>query len=247
MKNNCLVCGSAVNPRALWDERRNLGYAYCAGCDLYFRNPMDSDLAIADRYRSEPETNVIGYNRKAGYRKAISRKRLHQALRHIQNPKRLLEVGCATGFFLREARDAGLEVSGLELSESYARHCRETGLDVRSEILEKNTFAKPFDVIAYFDVFEHVADPLREVAVIRHYLAPGGLWVLVLPVLNLEFRMHKEKWGHFNPDHNLLFSRRGMEQFLRKNGFEVLRPTGPLDALTSFFTRGTFFVARKTA
>ena len=61
---------------------------------------------------------------------------------------RFLEIGCAAGFYLDEARKAGFEVQGLELSDDMAAHARdklnlkvqnaELSVKLKSRLLERN-------------------------------------------------------------------------------------------------------------
>src|SRR5439155_426394 len=69
---------------------------------------------------------------------------------------RLLDVGAATGAFLREARAAGLDAVGIEPSEAAARVARAAWLDVRATTIEAAELpAGRFDVVTAFDVLEH--------------------------------------------------------------------------------------------
>jgi SAM-dependent methyltransferase len=76
---------------------------------------------------------------------------------------RLLEIGCAGGFFLDEARKRGFDVVGIELNESMAAHGRiGLGLNViqgRIEDIDSSFFRQSFDIIVLMDVLEHIPDP----------------------------------------------------------------------------------------
>jgi cyclopropane fatty-acyl-phospholipid synthase-like methyltransferase len=84
---------------------------------------------------------------------------------------RLLEIGCAGGFFLDEARRRGFDVAGVELNATMAAHARSVlGLDViqgRIEDVDWDAVAGPVDVLVLMDVLEHIPDPhglLRQVS-----------------------------------------------------------------------------------
>jgi 2-polyprenyl-3-methyl-5-hydroxy-6-metoxy-1,4-benzoquinol methylase len=63
---------------------------------------------------------------------------------------RLLEIGCAGGFFLDEGRKRGFEVVGIELNATMATHARTPlGLNViqgRIEDIESDSFRQNVDV-----------------------------------------------------------------------------------------------------
>src|SRR5262249_44992987 len=89
----------------------------------------------------------------------------HDHLRVLEReaqPGRLLEVGCAGGYFLQAARDRGWQPVGIEISEVAADYARQTlGLDVRTGTLETVSLEpESFDAVFLGDVLEHVPDPV---------------------------------------------------------------------------------------
>jgi len=141
---------------------------------------------------------------------------------------RLLDVGCATGFFLDLARESGWEVIGTEVSAFSAHYAREKlGLDVRMGTLPDLHFEDHmFDAITMWDVIEHVPDPLGELQEVRRILRDGGLVSIITPdVDSWVARWLGNRWEEFRRvrEHIYFFSRRTMTETLRKAGFEVLR------------------------
>ena len=106
---------------------------------------------------------------------------------------RLLGVGCATGSFLRLARAHGFIAVGVELSPTLAAYARERhGLTVYERPLEVLAFAEAsFDVVALWDVIEHVMAPFILLREIYRVLAPGG--VLALRTGNAGFQIPKAR------------------------------------------------------
>ena len=89
---------------------------------------------------------------------------------------RLLDVGCGPGLLLDEARTAGYDVVGVELSREAAQHARDAlGLDVHEVALEDFDDAVGFDVVVLADVIEHVDDPVGAIARCADLLRPGGV------------------------------------------------------------------------
>jgi SAM-dependent methyltransferase len=97
---------------------------------------------------------------------------------------RLLEIGCAGGFFLDEARKAGFDVSGVELNREMVEHARrELSLTVHQGMFEKvGLEPNGFEVIVVQDVLEHVRDPRAFVASVTRVLAPGGYFFVRGPL-----------------------------------------------------------------
>jgi 2-polyprenyl-3-methyl-5-hydroxy-6-metoxy-1,4-benzoquinol methylase len=87
----------------------------------------------------------------------------------------LLDVGCGNGEFMRAAREAGLDAEGFDVSEAAAEFCRGRGLTARAGDFQQATFERKFDVITFWDVLEHLLEPVAALQKARSLLAPGGL------------------------------------------------------------------------
>ena len=92
---------------------------------------------------------------------------------------KLLELGCAYGFFLMEAA-RHFEVAGIELAADAVGHCRRAGLNVLHGMADEANLQRIgcVDVIVLFDVIEHLPDPRETLALCHRYLNPGGIIVL---------------------------------------------------------------------
>jgi SAM-dependent methyltransferase len=96
----------------------------------------------------------------------------------IVAPGRLLDVGCAHGFFLDEARENGWRVRGADVSRTAAAHASTCfGLDVAADLVGATRDAQ-FDVVTFFQLLQHVAAPLELLEQARHALAPHGTLVI---------------------------------------------------------------------
>ncbi len=116
---------------------------------------------------------------------------------------RLLEIGCACGFFLDEARQVGYATEGLEISPYAATFARQQlKLDVRQgSFLEHGDGPRgPFDVVAAFFVLEHFAAQAGAFRKIAELLRPGGLLLFALPSTRGPlFECSPETWARTHP------------------------------------------------
>jgi SAM-dependent methyltransferase len=150
------------------------------------------------------------------------------AIAELTSGKHLLDVGCATGFFLEAALERGYEVQGVEFSEVAISLARS---DVRGHIIcgDVNTLLaqKPgrFDVVTAFDIIEHVQDPASFVREIRDILVPGGLLTLSTPDTDHILRyVMRSRWPMLQPmQHTVLFSKRGIASLLESCGFDDVK------------------------
>jgi SAM-dependent methyltransferase len=76
-----------------------------------------------------------------------------QFVRSFHRGGRLLEIGCAYGFFLEEARRF-YDVAGIEIADAAVAFCRNRGLAVINGVAEEAVFTQfgMCDVIVLLDV-----------------------------------------------------------------------------------------------
>lgn len=95
---------------------------------------------------------------------------------------RLLDVGCAHGWFLQAAADAGWKMVGIEPDPRMALVARKVGFEVRvGSFPDAVAPGETFDAITFHDVFEHLPDVNEALRACTRSLAPGGLLVINLP------------------------------------------------------------------
>jgi SAM-dependent methyltransferase len=111
---------------------------------------------------------------------------------------RLLDVGCATGFFLDEAHQAGFEVVGCDLSAFAVAHASQVlGLDVvQGDFLEVDLLPHSFDIITLFNVLEHLPDQRAVARKLAELLRPGG--VLVVETWDYRALVARALGGHWH-------------------------------------------------
>ena len=138
----------------------------------------------------------------------------------------LFEIGSGWGHFLAVSKAYFSNVSGAELSREQAAHARKAfGID----IVESDIFAAPssptHDVIAAWELIEHVPDPARVLGWAFANLRPGGQLALSTPNFDsLYRRLLGPNWFYYIPSQHLTyFSPATMEALLRKLGFAEVR------------------------
>ncbi len=94
---------------------------------------------------------------------------------------RLLDVGCGDGVFLKEAQKTGFEVWGIDFDSKSIKVCQEKWGLKNIFAMHPHEFAEfcekeglKFDVITFFEVFEHQDDPAGFLEIIKSMLKPGG-------------------------------------------------------------------------
>jgi SAM-dependent methyltransferase len=120
---------------------------------------------------------------------------------------RLLDLGCAYGFFLKEA-ERYFDVSGIELAEDAAEQCRRSGLNVLSGAPDEANMGRvgQVDVITLFDVVEHLPHPYETLDLCKRHLKPGGIIVITTgDFASPAARLSGAKWRLMTPPQHLWF------------------------------------------
>jgi SAM-dependent methyltransferase len=158
----------------------------CHGCGLLYtplRHPAPATVhgevplaALMERY------GPILRGERRHYRARAYRDYLRRIGRH-QAGGRLLDVGCAHGFFLDEARRRGYQVAGVEFHPDMAAFARQAlGLEVAQGLWsDVDPPPGPFDVVTFNDTLEYLTDPVVGLQKAASVLTPGGIVFVKTP------------------------------------------------------------------
>jgi SAM-dependent methyltransferase len=102
------------------------------------------------------------------------------ARHELRQCRAVLEIGCGTGEFLKLLKADGHETVGCELNRRALTQARAAGLEVSGE--ELSTFrGRGFDAACSFQVLEHVTDPADFIRSITESVRPGGKIAFAVP------------------------------------------------------------------
>jgi 2-polyprenyl-3-methyl-5-hydroxy-6-metoxy-1,4-benzoquinol methylase len=249
----CNLCGSM--DRHPYCPENGLGLVECQNCGFVFVSPRPDPEELyalyGETYFHNDESGVVGYTNyihdEANIRQTAQR-RLRHLEKYMQSGK-LLDVGCATGFFLDEARQRGWDVVGLDVSSFGVEYARQHfGLTAHHTTLTDSEFpAASFDMLTMWDVIEHVPDPKAYVHQAAELLRSGGVISLATPDIDsIPARLAGKRWVGFklSEEHVYYFSVKTLSQMLNQAGFEVLdvRHIGKYVPLSLFHDRlGMYF------
>jgi 2-polyprenyl-3-methyl-5-hydroxy-6-metoxy-1,4-benzoquinol methylase len=227
----CNLCGSADQEAFCPENGR--GLVRCVRCSLVYVSPRPSseDLyALYDeRYFKNAESVTVGYtdyfSDELNIRQTSGR-RLRRIERFVR-PGRLLDMGCATGFFLDEARLRGWDVTGIDISRFAIEYARSRfGFDARHGSFTQEEFSESsFDLVTMWDVIEHVPDPRAYIHKAAAVLKTGGVLTLATPdVDSWPARLTGRKWIGYklSDEHLYYFSRNTLRRLLHEAGLEVV-------------------------
>jgi len=204
----CPACGQTTN-HAFRYKTNGCAIWQCEGCGLGRAETTDFDpqAYYTGGYFSGQRSD--GYS---DYRAAepVLRREFARSVAFVHGYRgggRLLDLGCAYGFFLKEAQ-RHFDAWGIELAEEAAAHGRRSGLQVLSGVADETNMARvgDVDVITLFDVIEHLPQPHETLALCCRYLKPGGIIVITTgDFRSLAARVFGVKWRLMTPPQHLWF------------------------------------------
>lgn len=172
----------------------------------------------------------------ADYHERLEGFEVHDAaLGWIPEGARVLDVGCATGYFARRlVEERGCTVAGIEGDREAADKARAVCERMYVGDLSDRRFLEDIreqvGVVFLGDVVEHLADPAPLLRCARSWLAPGGFLVCSVPnvafwKIRLELargRFDYQEIGILDRTHLRFYTRRSFERLLAECGFRTL-------------------------
>jgi radical SAM superfamily enzyme YgiQ (UPF0313 family)/2-polyprenyl-3-methyl-5-hydroxy-6-metoxy-1,4-benzoquinol methylase len=225
-KTACFLCGSQEFKKLFFAD--GFWIVRCQKCGLVVT--LDKELKRASRsslkvYEEEFYLkHYLGEEMQAMF-KERARKRLKE-IEEFTKGRKILDVGCSYGTFMKTAQDKGWQVEGIEPCKKTVWFLRKnTDLKVHYGTLAEVKLRKKFDVISYWDVLEHTSDPVKELIMAKKYLKEGGILALQMPNFgSFLARIAKERFDWLCPhDHLAHFTPETLTLTLKKAGFRVLK------------------------
>ena len=231
MKNNCPFCNK-IN-RKLQISLANCSLYVCSNCQLGYLSPMPSDAEINNLYSKKYFTNSLDLARGyTGYRKManVLSKESQRKIKYIKkytNNKKLLDVGCGLGIFLKIAAKASYDVSGNDIS-SYAKE--KVTRDLKSPFYQGSIISGVlpsnfFNIVTVWDVVEHIPQVNKVFSALNNTITRGGYLFLTTPnIKSWDSKLLGKYWYGYKkiPEHLIFFSPYSITQVLGKNGFKVI-------------------------
>jgi 2-polyprenyl-3-methyl-5-hydroxy-6-metoxy-1,4-benzoquinol methylase len=229
----CPACDGARPHRTVW---KKWGYPIlrCESCGLGCTDAASFDpnsYYTADYFTGGHRDGYGDYVGSQAVLQAEFRSVLKHLNRYGSHCGRLFEVGCAYGYFLDVAREAGYDTVGLEICKDAVASCQSRGLNVHAGIVTPKFLEAhgPFDAVAMLDVIEHLPEPAETIAALSESLKPGGLMAITTGNWSsLLSSVTRSRWRLMTPPQHLYFySRSTLSKLLANHGLKVVSLVAP--------------------
>lgn len=242
MASLCPVCKLKRSSLFLKTSRRILRHCVCGAIYVW---PQPKKNAIKKLYQNGyfhlgKRKKILGYRDYEEQKKYLLpyyQKKLEQIDKLREGRKgKLLDIGCAFGYFLGIAKNKGWRVVGLDISELAIKKTKRQRIKAVAVELSKAKFSSNgFDVITIFQTVEHDPDPIGLLAEIYRILKPGGILLLTTPgQRGILVSLLGKKWhGWQVKSHLFWFNQGNLKLALQKAGFAKIEVTNDKRSLNS--------------
>lgn len=164
---------------------------------------------------------------------SVRKRKIFELLGDVKD-KKILDIGCATGYLGKEIKEKGAQkVCGIDISENAINEAKKNideavALDIqKDELLFLENY---FDAIILSEVIEHLFLPEIAVQKIRKVLKKDGFLIITTPnflVFSNRIKMFLGKFqytesGFLDRGHIHFFTYDSLIDFIKKNGFVVM-------------------------
>lgn len=241
------VCNQNEEIRAF--EKYGMRFSRCTRCETIYANPRPRPEHMAEYYRESE--NYAYWNQTIfpasveARREKIFRPRVERVLdicqRYQLGNDTLLEVGAGFGIFCEEVQKTGIfkKVIAVEPTPNLAQTCRDRGLITIEKSIEQvipadiTPLKENIDVIASFEVIEHLFSPRDFLQKCAGLLQIGGMLILTCPNgLGFDIDLMGAVSTSVDVEHVNLFNPQSLSVLMQACGFEVIETQTPgrLDA-----------------
>lgn len=207
----CMSCGHIYMLYRLTDEELLKIYD-----DDYFQDKYVKGNEKVEYSYLKDKSNILKFVEKR-----------FNTIHKYKKPGTILDIGCAMGFYLEYAQNAGWDVYGAEVSPYAANYANQllNSQNIINDKVENIEFEDDkFDVITMWLVFEHMVKPVETLIKIGKWLKKDGIIGIKVPNADgVTFRTNLDKWIKQHPeDHMCDFTPDTLARIMSKCGFELL-------------------------
>ncbi len=243
----CPACQSTRNRPCFL--KYDFQFVVCDDCQTIYANPRPCPVHLSEYYRESE--NYAYWNKyifpasEAVRLERIFKPRVEMVLEICRRRgiagNLLVEVGAGFGLFCQEMRARGYfkRVVAIEPTPDLSQTCRQRGIETIEKpveevgLLDLLKTEKMVDVVANFEVIEHLFSPGEFIGKCSELLSPGGMLILTCPNgKGFDIAVLGAVSPAVDTEHLNLFNPESLSGLLERHGFEVIerRTPGRLDA-----------------
>lgn len=238
----CAICGQVsfdeMYPASIQDPDKEPAQYYsssrkkgghlrivrCPLCSLVLSSPRDDEPTISSIYTRL--TDRV-YDTADHGREHTARAHLKLVEKFVSPSAKILDVGCATGYFAGLAKEHGYDVTGVDPSLWAIETARKRypQVDFHAGTLDSTGWPESScAAVTMWDVLEHILTPSGTLDEVHRILEADGYLFLNLPnIESVTARLLGKRWMLLLREHLWYFSPRTIDLLLKRCGFEVVK------------------------
>ncbi|HWQ48423.1 MAG TPA: class I SAM-dependent methyltransferase [Methanosarcina sp.] len=237
---DCPACNTEQSTSLF--NKNGFFYNKCPGCNMLYMSPRPTEEILAEFYANSPNykyfNDFIFPASKEARRTKIFIPRVEKVIYYCEkygvDRNKILEIGAAHGIFCEEMviNNAFSEVVGIEASDSLYEQASQMGFRIYNGILEELEINERFNVVALFEVIEHIANPQKFLDKVFLLVEENGLLIMSFPNYDgfdiATLGTHSDSIDH---EHLNYFNEKAIRLILENSGFSplIIETPGELD------------------
>ncbi|MFZ0338964.1 MAG: class I SAM-dependent methyltransferase [Terracidiphilus sp.] len=227
----CPLCSSAHPSLVLSEACRSL--RHCKACNVWWLEPIPTAAELAQYFKMTGPAEGSAAAAKFEVNRHVVLKLVATRLKEIVSGGRILDIGCAVGYFLSTCflGDKRWEAYGVEVAPQCAERASARGIRMRVGTLTSAGYPDCyFDAVTTLDTFYYFTDPLREIKEIQRILKPGGILAIEAPLANPRLWRTTTRIGRaltrtsrprLQTDHIFFYTPKALARIVRAFDFDV--------------------------
>lgn len=219
-------------------------YRTCLDCRASYITPFpqkedyDKIYGLEDHYylkKLNPDDKYIFNSELLLYNHQAYQLNFFKSGGYWKGKKRLLDIGCGSGFYMNYASHFGLETIGLEYNSEFASlMSQKTGLNITTfDAFEKLSISIKFDIIHFGHILEHLENPGGLLSWSKQYAHSETIYIIDGPLeknnslatllIKTGSKIRRKKMNFYPPQHLTFTDYTSQLSFFERNGFEKIR------------------------
>lgn len=245
--NKCPLCSEGTENQNVitkhvygGNSRRGNAFFHCKNCDVIYQFPGLTEEEEKNFYTKEFEgfMNERSSSLNSSWLKADEhnnknidtfQRRMKYLNQFVDQKKKILEIGCSSGFMLLPLIKMGHECTGIEPSGVFSEYLLNKNIPIFNSLKElmKNQSNEKYDLIMHFFVLEHISNPIQFLKQQISLLKPGGILIFEIPnaadPLFSIYDIPEFERFYWSIAHPWYFSEKSLNFLLKKvsNNFEI--------------------------
>lgn len=158
-------------------------------------------------------------------------KQVLQLMQNQKNPKKILDIGCASGWFLSQIKHNYPQAKciGIDAYDKAISYGKKMYPELQLVAIDAHKLPfdnRAFDIVICTEVLEHVVSPDQVLQEIKRVLKPNGIAIIEMDSGNLLFQIVWYLWNHlrcgvWKDAHLHKFNSYRLEKLIEANGLYI--------------------------